>query len=71
MTYALGRHVEYEDMPTVRAIVREAGANNNHFSSFVAGIIKSPAFQMSTVESLHTTASAPPRRGAGRFGAAR
>jgi hypothetical protein len=60
MTYALGRHVEYEDMPTVRAIVREAGANNNHFSSFVAGIIKSPAFQMSTVESLHTTASAPP-----------
>jgi hypothetical protein len=58
MTYALGRHVEHDDMPTVRAIVREAAANNNRFSSFIAGIVRSPAFQMSTIESPHTTASA-------------
>jgi hypothetical protein len=47
MTYALGRRVEYYDMPTVRAIVRDAGANNLRLSSFVLGIVNSPAFRMS------------------------
>jgi mono/diheme cytochrome c family protein len=46
MTYALGRGVEYFDMPTVRAIVRDADKNQNKFSSIVLGIVKSPAFQM-------------------------
>jgi mono/diheme cytochrome c family protein len=50
MTYALGRRVEYYDMPAVRAIIREAGKNNNRFSSFVLGIVKSAAFQMSRAE---------------------
>jgi cytochrome c5 len=54
MTYALGRHVEYDDMPTVRAIVREAGANGYRFSSFVTGVVKSAAFQMSTAEPAQT-----------------
>lgn len=45
MVYALGRAVDYTDMPTVRAIVREAGKNKNSFSSLVLGIVKSPAFQ--------------------------
>ncbi|HEY1305338.1 MAG TPA: DUF1592 domain-containing protein [Vicinamibacterales bacterium] len=45
MTYALGRPVHAQDMPTVRAIVRRAAANNNRFSSLVAGIIESDAFQ--------------------------
>src|SRR4030095_8119967 len=35
MTYALGRGVEYYDMPVVRAIHKDAAKNNNHFSSFV------------------------------------
>src|ERR1051326_1488548 len=48
MTYALGRGVEYFDMPTVRAIVRDADKNQNKFSSIVLGIVKSPAFQMRT-----------------------
>jgi hypothetical protein len=51
MTYALGRHIEYEDMPTVRAIAREASANGNRVSSFISGIVKSAAFQMSTADS--------------------
>jgi hypothetical protein len=55
MTYALGRRVEHEDMPTVRAIVRDAGRNNNRFSSFVAGVVKSPAFLMSTADEVTTT----------------
>jgi hypothetical protein len=55
MTYALGRRVEYEDMPAVRAIVRDAGRSDNRFSAFVAGIVKSAAFQMSTSENPTTT----------------
>jgi len=45
MTYALGRPVHDYDMPTARAIVRRAGANNNRFSSLVMGIIESDSFQ--------------------------
>jgi len=48
MTYALGRRVEYFDMPTVRAIVRDAGANGLRMSSFVLGIVNSPAFRMTS-----------------------
>ena len=44
-TYALGRPVHSYDMPTVRAIVRRAAANDNRFSSLVMGIIESDAFQ--------------------------
>ena len=50
MAYALGRQVEYYDMPTVRAITRDAAKNNNRFSSLVLGIVKSQAFQMSKAE---------------------
>jgi len=46
MTYALGRGVEYFDMPIVRSIVRDAEKNQNKFSSIVLGIVKSPPFQM-------------------------
>jgi mono/diheme cytochrome c family protein len=45
MTYALGRPVHHYDMPTVRAIVRRAAANDNRFSSLVMGIIESDSFQ--------------------------
>jgi hypothetical protein len=45
MTYALGRGVEYFDMPVVRSIVRDADKNNNKFSSIVLGIVKSAPFQ--------------------------
>jgi hypothetical protein len=47
LTYALGRGVDHEDMPTVRTIVREASATNYRFSSLVLGIVKSAPFQMS------------------------
>jgi len=49
MTYALGRRVEYYDMPTVRRIAREAMANDYRISSFIKGIVGSPAFQMAKV----------------------
>nr|AGD93281.1 hypothetical protein orf503 [uncultured bacterium]AGD93332.1 hypothetical protein orf503 [uncultured bacterium] len=47
MAYGLGRRLEPFDMPTVRKIVREAAPAQNRFSSFVLGIVKSPAFRMS------------------------
>ena len=47
MAYGLGRRVEYYDMPTVRAIAREAAANDNRISSFILGVVQSAAFQMS------------------------
>jgi len=46
LTYALGRGVEYQDMPLVRRITREAASQNNRFSAIVMGIVKSDAFQM-------------------------
>jgi hypothetical protein len=45
MTYALGRRVEPADMPQVRRIVKEASKSGYRFSSFVLGIVQSPAFQ--------------------------
>ena len=55
MAYALGRRVEYYDQPTVRSIVKKAGQNDYKFSSFVMGIVTSPAFQMSKSEAVTST----------------
>ncbi len=46
MTYALGRGVEYYDMPVVRSIVSDAQRNNFRFTSLILGIVKSEPFQM-------------------------
>ena len=46
MTYALGRGVEYYDMPAVRRVLRDAKAKDYKFSTLVAGIVKSTPFQM-------------------------
>ena len=50
MTFALGRGVEYEDMPVIRSIVREADRDNDRFISILMGIVKSGPFQMRTKE---------------------
>ena len=47
LAYGLGRRVEYYDMPTVRAIVRDAADNDYRMSSFILGVVNSAAFQMS------------------------
>jgi hypothetical protein len=52
LTYALGRRVEYYDMPAVRAITRDAARDGHRFSSFVLGIVKSVPFQMSRAEAV-------------------
>jgi hypothetical protein len=44
LTYALGRGLEYYDMPVVRAIAADAKNQNYRFSSIVLGIVKSTPF---------------------------
>jgi hypothetical protein len=46
MTYGLGRGVEYDDMPTIRSIVRDAAKQQHRFSAIVMGVVRSPQFQM-------------------------
>jgi hypothetical protein len=49
LAYALGRGVEFYDLPTVRAIVRSAGANEYRWSSLIAEIVRSKPFTMGVV----------------------
>ncbi len=45
MTYAVGRTLDFHDMPTVRHIVREAKTQNETFESIVMGVVNSDAFR--------------------------
>jgi len=54
MTYALGRGLEYYDMPVVRSIARDAERNDYRFSSIVMGIVKSTPFQMRRARDIET-----------------
>ncbi|HEX6995445.1 MAG TPA: DUF1592 domain-containing protein [Gammaproteobacteria bacterium] len=49
MMYALGRELEYFDMPEVREIVRAARSEDYRFSALVRGIVRSEAFRMQGV----------------------
>jgi mono/diheme cytochrome c family protein len=66
MTYALGRSLDYHDMPTVRRIVRRSAADDYRFTSIVLGVISSDAFRKkeadtSQVASASARAMARPR----------
>jgi mono/diheme cytochrome c family protein len=45
LTYALGRGVEDQDQPLVRAIARGTAAGDYRFSTLVLGVVKSAPFQ--------------------------
>jgi hypothetical protein len=45
MTYAVGRHIDHNDMPTVRTVVRKASTEGLSFESLVLGIVNSDAFR--------------------------
>jgi hypothetical protein len=64
LTYALGRAVEYYDMPTVRKIVRDGAGENYRFSTLVWSIVESEQFrkrrmpgQAATEVTAHNVAS--------------
>ncbi|MBI2689911.1 MAG: DUF1592 domain-containing protein [Acidobacteria bacterium] len=46
LTYALGRGLEYYDLPIVRQIRRDAAAHDHRFSELVLAIVNSVPFQM-------------------------
>jgi mono/diheme cytochrome c family protein len=46
LTYALGRSLEYYDLPTVRSIVGHAAPSEYRWSSLILGIVKSAPFRM-------------------------
>jgi len=48
LTYALGRALRPQDMPSVRAITRGAAPGRYTFSSLVLGVVKTSQFQMRT-----------------------
>jgi hypothetical protein len=45
LAYALGRRIEWYDMPTVRRIVRDAAEDDYNVSSFILGVVKSDPFR--------------------------
>jgi hypothetical protein len=51
MTYALGRGVDYYDMPSLRRIVRGAAADDYRFQSIILGIVTSDPFLMRRAQS--------------------
>jgi hypothetical protein len=48
MTFGLGRHVTYRDMPAIRHIARDASEHGERFSTLILGIVTSGPFQMRT-----------------------
>jgi len=49
MTYAMGRRVDYADMPAISAIIRDAARNDYRMSSFIFGVVNSAPFRMNKV----------------------
>jgi hypothetical protein len=60
LTYALGRGMEYEDMPLVRQVQAEAAKDDFRFHSLVKAVVQSEAFlnnaKLESVESETTEA---------------
>ena len=56
MAYALGRRIEYYDMPIVRRIVESAGGGDYRMQTLIMGVIMSDAFRMkeATVDAVET-----------------
>ncbi|MDE2877376.1 DUF1592 domain-containing protein [Candidatus Palauibacter soopunensis] len=52
LAYALGRRVEYYDMPTVRSIARQAAEQDHRMSAFILGVVNSPAFRLKGTEAV-------------------
>jgi mono/diheme cytochrome c family protein len=50
LVYALGRGIEYNDIPVARGVVARAAAKGNRFSELILGIAESQPFQMNRAE---------------------
>src|SRR5690606_28845715 len=61
LMYALGRSLDYRDMPTVRGIVRRAAADDYRFFAIVREITRSDPFRMASAPAAVTAAVDPQR----------
>ncbi|MEK9500875.1 DUF1592 domain-containing protein [Gemmatimonadota bacterium DH-20] len=52
MAYAIGRRIEAEDQPWVRAIAGRARSEDYRMSAFIKGVVESPAFRMQTATTV-------------------
>ena len=59
LAYAVGRVLNYQDMPTVRSIARAAADDDNRFSLFVMNIVTSAPFQMRQESPTSDSEAAP------------
>ena len=55
LSYALGRRVEYYDMPTVRQIVKDAKAADYRMSALILGVARSAAFRTASADQTDDT----------------
>jgi hypothetical protein len=65
LMYALGRKLDYKDMPTVRKIVRDTARDDYRFSAVVWAVIQSDPFQLRQLTdegTLQTTAQLQPAK---------
>ncbi|MEZ5318255.1 MAG: DUF1592 domain-containing protein [Vicinamibacterales bacterium] len=55
MSYAIGRRMEYDDQPAIRAIAHAAEQQDFRVSAFVIGVVTSDAFRLKRAEGEATT----------------
>jgi len=58
LTYALGRGLEYYDMPAVRKILADTAGDNYRMQSIVLGVVRSYPFQYRRIEAAQRPAPA-------------
>jgi hypothetical protein len=46
LTYAIGRGLDYNDMPLVRSLTQQTAKDNHRFTALIMGVVQSPAFTM-------------------------
>ena len=61
MAYALGRRIEYTDMPAVRSIAWAAGEKDYRLSAFVKEVVRSQPFRMSMAAATVEEPADPPQ----------
>ena len=64
LAYAIGRGLDYRDMPAVRGIARDAASANSSWSSIITGIVRSTPFSMAVASGEATKTSAEARKAA-------
>jgi hypothetical protein len=70
LMYAVGRNIQFYDRPAIRAIVREAAADDYRFAALIKGIVASVPFRMRKAPDNGTEAGADAATEAGADAAA-